>query len=225
MRQFDAQAPFDPQAVQRSLHLATLAPNSSNLQLWEFRRVHTPELLQQVARACFNQSAARTARELIVVVVRRDKWWRGRNFNLQMIRQRLAANPDSRGRGVVAYYKSLIPFVYTHDAFGVLGRVKQLVALVSGLFAPIYRQTTRADARIVAHKSAALAAMTFMYAMQAEGYDTCPMEGFDSWRLKRALGIPWAAEINMVIGTGPGLPQGIYNDRWRLPESDTLIDQ
>jgi nitroreductase len=34
------------------------------------------------------------------------------------------------------------------------------------------------------------AAATFMLAMRAEGFDTCPMEGFDPWRAKALLGLP-----------------------------------
>lgn len=40
------------------------------------------------------------------------------------------------------------------------------------------------DMRVTAHKSCALAAQTFMIAMANEGYDTCPLEGLDSRRLK-----------------------------------------
>ena len=40
------------------------------------------------------------------------------------------------------------------------------------------------DMRVWAHKSTALSAAHFMLAMRAEGYDTCPMEGMDSRRVK-----------------------------------------
>ncbi|WP_411184356.1 nitroreductase family protein [Photobacterium rosenbergii] len=36
VRKYDQSAPFDHQAVTRSLELAILSPNSSNMQLWEF---------------------------------------------------------------------------------------------------------------------------------------------------------------------------------------------
>jgi nitroreductase len=41
--------------------------------------------------------------------------------------------------------------------------------------------------RIVAQKSAALAAQNFMISMAAVNYDTCPMEGFDSLRVKKNI--------------------------------------
>ena len=71
--------------------------------------------------------------------------------------------------------------------------------------------------RIVAHKSAGLAAQTFMLGMAAEGYDTCPMEGFDSLRVKKILNLPFGSEINMIISCGIRKPEGVYGDRYRVP--------
>ncbi len=41
-----------------------------------------------------------------------------------------------------------------------------------------------------AAKNTMLAAMTFMHAASAHGLTTCPMEGFDAWRLRRVLRLP-----------------------------------
>lgn len=38
-----------------------LAPNSSNLQPWEFFVIRTPDLKTRLAEACLGQNAARTA--------------------------------------------------------------------------------------------------------------------------------------------------------------------
>ena len=59
-----------------------------------------------------------------------------------------------------------------------------------------------ADMRVWAHKSTALSAAHFMLAMRAEGFDTCPMEGMDSKRVKRLLNLPRRAEICMVVSAG-----------------------
>ena len=53
------------------------------------------------------------------------------------------------------------------------------------------------------------------------GYDTCPLEGFDSRLVKKALGLPHKAEINMVITCGIRLPDGVWGDRYRQPFSET----
>ena len=78
--------------------------------------------------------------------------------------------------------------------------------------------------RISGHKSAALAAQTFMLSMKAEGYDTCPMEGFDSKRVLSFLKLPKGAEINMIIAVGTAAPKGIYGDRVRVPNHHTIFE-
>ena len=86
-----------------------------------------------------------------------------------------------------------------------------------GLFKPSYRQLRNADLRIVAHKTAGLAAQTFMLSMAAENYDTCPMEGTDTLRIKKMLNLPSSSEINMVISCGIRKPEGVYGPRFRIP--------
>ena len=71
--------------------------------------------------------------------------------------------------------------------------------------------------RIIVHKSAGLAAENFMVSMAAIDYDTCPMEGFDSLRVKQILKLPRGAEINMVISCGIRDEKGIYGPRFRVP--------
>lgn len=77
-----------------------------------------------------------------------------------------------------------------------------MLAQVVGLFRPIVRQVSEGDVRVVVNKSCALAVQTFMLAMSEAGYDTCPLEGFDSVLVKRALGLPYDCEINMLITCG-----------------------
>ena len=90
----------------------------------------------------------------------------------------------------------------------------------AGLFRPVTRQVTEADVRVSVHKSCALAAQTFMLAMSEQGYDTCPLEGFDSRLVKKALGLPYDCGINMVITCGVRVPEGVRGERYRLPFSE-----
>ena len=53
---------------------------------------------------------------------------------------------------------------------------------------------------VVVHKSAALA-LKLHVVNGSYGYDTCPMEGFDSLRVK-VLKLPSNTEINMILGCG-----------------------
>jgi nitroreductase len=80
-----------------------------------------------------------------------------------------------------------------------------------------------ADQRVTVHKSCALAAQTFMLSIAAEGFDSCPMEGFDQRRVKKNLNLPKGAEINMIISVGKGLPEGIWGERLRLPFDEVVF--
>jgi len=94
-----------------------------------------------------------------------------------------------------------------------------------GLKKVTYREVRRNDIRIIGHKSTALAAQSFMISMAALGYDTCPMEGFDSVRLKSLLKLPRNAEISMVIGCGVREEDGLYGERFRLPLKEVYFSK
>ena len=56
-----------------------------------------------------------------------------------------------------------------------------------------------------------------MVSMAGHGYDTCPMEGFDSKQVKKLLKLPAGSEISMIIGCGIRKPEGVYGERFRVP--------
>lgn len=212
--------PLDSEKVRMCLENAALAPTSSNLQLWEFYHVVNPEICRKIAKASFDQPAAKTARQLVVVVVRKDLWRNRAKANLTFLKKAFGDKPNAeytkREKFALSYYKKLIPSIYT-DFLGILGMIRYLFFAVVGWFRPVYRQVRASDMRIVAHKSAGLAAENFMISMAAIGYDTCPMEGIDSLRIKKILGIPHSAEINMLIGCGIREESGVYGPRFRVP--------
>jgi nitroreductase len=157
----------------------------------------------------------------VVVVARKDLWRKRAKANIEFL-NKVYSKPDlserdlKRKKMATNYYKKLIPTLYA-DFFGILGFIKYAVFQVIGLFKPIYRQTRLSDMRIVAHKSAGLAAQNFMISMAAIGYDTCPMEGSDTLRVKRILKLSRGAEVNMVISCGIRDDKGIYGQRFRVP--------
>ena len=220
VRIYDSEKPIDSTIVKKCIEQAALAPNSSNMQLWEFYHITSKETIQKIAPFCFNQNAARTAQELVVFVTRKDLWRKRRKANLEMIDSIFPPKPNKeqskREKVSRAYYGKLIPFAY-NDFLGVFGLIKYLMILIMGLFKPIYREVRKSDMRVVVHKTCALAAENFMISMAAEGYDTCPMEGSDTWRVKRLLGLPIGAEINMIVSCGIRKSEGVYGERFRIP--------
>lgn len=212
---------IDAEKVKQCLVNASLAPTSSNLQLWEFYHITDKTVLDKMAKACLDQNAAKTAQQLVVVVTRKDLWKKRAKANLDFLddvydKDHLSEPDQKRKKMAKAYYSKLMPLIYT-DFLGILGFLKYWAFQVVGLFKPVYRQMRLSDMRVVAHKSAGLAAENFMISMAAIGYDTCPMEGSDTLRVKQILNLPGGAEINMVISCGLRDDKGIYGPRFRVP--------
>jgi nitroreductase len=224
VRVYDAEKSIDKNIVKKCIEQAALAPNSSNMQLWEFYHITSKDIIDKIAPFCFNQNAARTAQQLVVFVSRKDLWKKRAKANLSFIDTTFGVNnpkaeQSSREKVARNYYGKIIPFAYA-DFLGILGFLKYILVLVIGLFKPIYREVRRSDMRIVAHKTCALAAENFMISMAAEGYDTCPMEGSDTWRVKKLLGLPFGSEVNMIVSCGIRKPEGVYGKRFRIPFSE-----
>lgn len=216
-----ADTPIDLEKVKHCLELAALAPNSSNMQLWEFYHITNPEILKKLTVACLNQQAASTAQQMIVFVTRQDLYKKRAAKMVELETQNILKNSpqekqEKRIKRWKMYYGIVMPFLYSRF-LGILGVFRKFMVLIVGLFRPIVYQVSENDIRVVVHKTCALAAQTFMLAMANEGYDTCPMEGFDSKKAKRILKLPYGAEINMIISCGIREERGVWGDRMRIP--------
>ena len=216
---------LDEEKVKNCIRNATLAPNSSNMQLWEFYHVTDNETLKKLSKACFDQNAAKTAVNMVVFVARRDKWRERAKYNLDFLedmfdkQEKEGKDVERRRKVSIRYYKKLMPTIYT-DFLGIIGYYKKILSFFIGLFRPIYREVLFSDSRVITHKSVALAAENFMLSMAEIGYDTCPMEGSDTTRVKKILKLPSKAEITMIIGCGIRAENGVYTERFRVPFDD-----
>lgn len=227
VRVYDANLSIDTAVVKECIRQATLAPTSSNLQLWEFYHVTQEETKNALVKACLNQNAARTAQEIVVVVARKDKWKSRVKANLTFLEeqfQQQEVRDAKREKMATNYYTKIIPTLYS-DFLGILGVIKKMIATVQGISKPMYRQVLQSDLNIVAHKSTALAAQNFMISMAANNYDTCPMEGFDSKRVKAILDLPKTAMINMVISCGIRGKGGVYGPQFRVPFNEVYFER
>jgi len=213
---------LDEEKVKNCIRNATLAPNSSNMQLWEFYHITDKETLKKLSKACFDQNAAKTAVNMVVFVARRDKWRKRAKENLNFLedmfdqQEKEGIDVARRRKVSIRYYKNLMPTIYT-DFFGLIGFYKKILSFFIGLFRPIYREVLFSDLKVITHKSVALAAQNFMLSMAEIGYDTCPMEGSDTTRVKKILKLPSKAEINMIIACGIRSEKGVYTERFRVP--------
>ena len=201
------------------LENALLAPNSSNLQPWEFYWVRSEDKKKKLMQYCLGQSAATTASELVVCVARTDKW---REIQKQMIESFNNAEEEVP-RGAYVYYQKIVPLAYNQGPLSILGWIKKMVLFLQGMKKVTPREpTSYSDMRVWAHKSTALACQNLMLSLRAYGFDSCPMEGLDSKRVRNLLNLPKKAEICMAISAGKRAANGVYSPRLRMPSSQFI---
>lgn len=204
--------------VEKVLDWGLLAPNSSNLQAWEFYWVKDPKKKADLVEALLSQPAARTAQELIVAVAKRKSW---KKISKQMLSV-LEQSPDVP-KAAKDYYGKIVPLAYTLGPFGVIGLFKKIAVTFAGIARPVPREPCSiADMRVWAVKSTALACENIMLGFSAFGYDSCPMEGYDSSRVKKVLGLNGGDEIVMVISAGKRDQKGVYGPRIRMPREQFI---
>ncbi len=222
IRFYDKSKSIDKSKVKDCLKLATLAPNSSNMQLWEFHHITNETTLKQLSHACLSQTAATTAAQMVVFITRQDLHQKRASDILEFEYANILKNsPPEKHQTRLAerkkYFKTIMPFFYSRF-WGIIGLIRKIIVTIVGCSRPIVRYVTESDSRIVVHKSCGLAAQTFMIAMAEIGYDTCPMEGFDAFRVKKILDLPRGSEINMIISCGiRDKERGIRCERFRIP--------
>ncbi|MBT6161463.1 MAG: nitroreductase family protein [Flavobacteriaceae bacterium] len=227
VRVYDPEQSIATEVVKNCIKQARLAPTSSNLQLWEFYHITSEAQKKAVAAACFNQPAAKTALQMVIPVVRRDLWPQRVAANIEFIKKGFEKNkvvdPKTQERAL-NYYQKIIPSLYK-GGNPLRGFFAKMAMGWRGLRKTTYREVSASDLRVVGHKSTALAAQNFMISMAAHGYDTCPMEGFDSKQLKQILNLPAAAEISMVISCGIRKAEGVYGERFRIPFEEVYFER
>ena len=222
-RKFDPNIEVPNDVIQKSIERAALSPNSSNMQLWEFYWIQSKEMLETFVPLCLGQSAAQTAQQMVVFVTRKDKWKSRAKWNLDMVKSTIVGEPNKAQKMGMNYYGKVMPLLYMNDGFGIMSSIRRIISFTMGLRKPFFRTGGTANQRIMVHKSCALAAQTFMLSISAEGFHSCPMEGFDEKRVKKALKLPRGAEINMIISVGLGTEEGIWGPRFRLENEEIVF--
>ncbi len=203
----------EPEKIERALDAALLAPNSSNMQPWEFYWIQSQDKKKQLVKACFGQNAASTAQELIFVVSRLDTWRRNRKLILDWVNG--LSHPPKILRD---YYQTLIPLAYFRDPFFIKDVIFYVATTIVGLFRPVPRSHLgKARHFEVATKTTALACENLMLALVAQGLACCPMEGFDEVRVKKILKLNRHCHVVMGIGIGYPAPNGLYGSQFRIP--------
>jgi len=213
---------IDADKVKECLQLATLSPTSDNMQLYEFYHITDQKMMKKIAYTCLDQTSATTANQFVVFVARQDLYRKRSKSILDFERENIKRNSpkekwEKRIKKKEVHYQKILRLLYSRF-FGLIGLFRVLLSKVIGLFRPIIRQVSENDMRVVVHRSTALVAQTFMIAMASEGYDTCPLEGFDSKRVKKTLQLPYRTEVSIIISCGiRDAEKGVSGERYRVP--------
>ena len=223
-RLFDTTYNLPEGVVRRSLEKAILAPNSSNMQLWEFYRIRSEKAKEEVAKICLGQGGARTASEIIIFVARADLWKHRQQVHIKRLESIFGNDESKTAKKAFQYYQKMMPLFYDSSFAFFKDIFKKVYLWNKTRKKPFVRDIMSKQIPIVAHKSVALAAQTFMLAIAAEGLDSLPMEGFDSKPLKKFLHLPKGAQITMAVGVGKGLKEGIHGERFRLPYEEVVFE-
>ena len=152
-----------------------------------------------------------TFKVFLTYVARPDTWKKNSIIMLDMLKNKQIP------KAVSTYYNKIVPLAYNQGFLGLFGLIKKISTFFIGFKKPIPREPTSInDMNIWAHKSTALACQTLMLSLRAFGYDSCPMEGIDSFKIKKLLKLPKKAQISMVISAGKRAENGVYGKRFRL---------
>ena len=95
------------------------------MQLWEFYHVVSPGIIQEIAKASFDQNAAKTAQQLVIVVARKDLWRKRVRSNIDFLKNQYGNKPEAnyskREKFALDYYQKIIPTLY-FDFLGIIGQ-------------------------------------------------------------------------------------------------------
>lgn len=202
-----------PDAVMTDcLRLAMLAPNSSNLQPWEFYVIDSSDKRKRAIKNCMNQNAAKTSARLIAVVARTDNW----HDHAKQILREYPTTPVPKK--VKDYYSKVVTLDFLRGPVNTLSVAKwgvtQAIRRTKGpIKSPYY---TFDDIKNWATNNTALAAENLMLALRAHGFDSCPMGGFDEPAMKKLLGLGDNHHIVMMVAAGERADNGIYDEQFRF---------
>jgi nitroreductase len=199
------------------LDMAMLAPNSSNLQPWSFIVVKNPDVRAKLADACLGQNAATTAPVMIACIARTDTWKENSLRTLEVWPE------ETIPKIIKDYYGTLALFHYNQGPLGVFGLAKKVMGAVAGIAKAVPRGPySISEMKVWAAKSTALACENLMLALRAHGYDSCPMEGFDDWRVRKLLPVPRDGIVIMIVAAGLRADNGVYHKQFRFPRDEFI---
>jgi nitroreductase len=190
---------FKPDALpagclEELLDIACRAPSGYNAQPTRYIVVDDPAVKQRLHPACLSQRQILEAPAIVVVAGDRSVAQQYESIISEDLH--LGAIDES----YAAYCRKMVRLALGRGPLG-LGLLWKSLLPLARFFRPIpLLPAVHRDYWLA--KQAMLPAMTFMLAATERGLATCPMEGFDEARVRRALRLPRRLHIVVIVAVG-----------------------
>ena len=213
VRQFKPD-PLPEGTLDRLLDAARWAPSGYNLQPTSFVVVTGQDSKASLCKACMNQRQINDAPAIVVFLGNR----RVAQHHFEKV---LAA--DYEAGAINETYEKLmrkfVPLAMSTSPMGLGWFGKAAFGPLMGLFTPMPMMPA-VHRHYWLGKQASLCAMNFMLAAHAAGLATCPMEGFDTRRVRKLVAAPSYMLPVLVVPVGYAESDGLVKSR--LPLGDLV---
>ena len=202
--------PVSDELLMQLIECARWAPSGFNLQPTHFVIVTDPEKKKKLLRSCLYQRQVVEAPALIVFTGDRKAF----QHNMEAVIEQ----EEECGNLTHASEDRLRRFAHLNFDQGFFG----LTWIAKAFFGPLLRLFTPLPHLPAVHKrfwltkQVMLSVMNTLLAAEAAGLSCSPIEGFDEWRVKYHLGIPYSHIVPMIVCVGYSLDQEV-SSKTRLP--------
>ena len=194
--------PVSDQLLLQLLDCARWAPSGFNLQPAHFVVVTETAKKERLLRACLYQKQILEAPAIVVFTGDRRVVEHNLDDVIDQDIEAGALREEDEEK-----LRRFIQLNFDHGALGIQWLAKALSPLLR-LFTPL-PHLPAIHKRYWLAKQVMLNVMNFLLAAEAAGLACSPMEGFDEWRVKYHLGIPWMHIVPMIVAVGYPLHEAV----------------
>jgi nitroreductase len=207
------------QDIEAILNEALLAPSSGNVQPYQIHWIKTPELKEQVAKACNGQRAATSASTLLVFVSSIQIAKKSLKDHSVYVEQSTLLTEKSK-----VFHRKTFKTLNNFLKFGPLVIWTPLVGFFSWFVPSIsILPFGTLGVRHWTAKNTIFSAQNLLLAAVAKGYDACPMEGFNAPKIASLLNLPYGSVLPVIIALGKKSNLAHVDPQWRRPIGDAVI--
>lgn len=188
--------PIPDEVLEGILEAGRWAPSGYNLQPVQFWVVTAQATKEALWAACFKQDQIREAPVILIPAANRQV----ARDNLERVKRQ-----DLEVGGINEEYaaklEQFVKLGFGRGPLGLAWALKAILVPLGHLFFPLPEFPSQ-RLRVWLNRQTALSAMNLMLAARAAGYDSCPMEGIDEARVRRAVGIPSSFVVPLILAVG-----------------------